>query len=129
VLMPMDSDWYYAWKWAPDKAKAIWTGSGNCGMAPLLVLKKAIESGDEELAKQVTLDLRDAYSTLFPKGNFHDFSIYNIQLEKIRFNAAGLVNAGPARPPYNRIPEEYAEGARLVGRKYAALQEKYSKML
>jgi len=129
VLMPMDSDWYYAWKWAPDKAKAIWTGSGNCGMAPLLVLKKAIESGDEELAKQVTLDLRDAYSTLFPKGNFHDFSIYNIQLEKIRFNAAGLVNAGPARPPYSRIPEEYAEGARLVGRKYAALQEKYSKML
>jgi len=38
------------------------------------------------------------------------------------------VNAGPARPPYNRIPEEYAEGARLVGRKYAALQEKYSKI-
>jgi len=98
-------------------------------MAPLLVLKKAIESGDEELAKQVTLDLRDTDSTLYPKGNFHYFSIYNIQHEKIRVNTAGLVNAGPARPPYIRIPEEYAEGASLVGRKYAALQEKYSKML
>jgi len=75
------------------------------------------------------LDLRDAYSTLFPKGNFHDFSIYNIQLEKIRFNAAGLVNAGPCRPPYNHFREDYAEGAITVGHKYAALQEKYSKML
>ena len=129
VIMPLDSDWYYAWKWAPDKAKATWTGSGNCGMAPLLALKKALESGDDAVAKAITADLRDAYATLFPRGNFHDFSIYNIQLEKIRFNAAGLVNAGPCRPPYSRIPEDYAEGARLVGKKYAALQEKYSKQL
>lgn len=127
VLMPLDSDWYYAWKWAPDKAKAIWTGSGNCGMAPLYALKMAIESEDEALAKAITVDLRDAYATLFPAGNFHAFSIYNIQLEKTRFNAAGLVNVGPCRPPYSHIPEVYAEGARLVGKKYAALQDKYSK--
>lgn len=129
VIMPLDSDWYYAWKWAPEKAKATWTGSGNCGMAPLLVLKRAIESGDEKLALQVTLDLREAYATLFPHGDFHEFSIYNIQMEKYRMNATGFVNAGPCRPPYNHFREDYAEGAITVGHKYAALQEKYSKML
>jgi len=69
----MDSDWYYAWKWAPDKAKAIWTGSGNCGMAPLLVLKKAIESGDEELAKQVTLDYETPTQHCSQKETFMTF--------------------------------------------------------
>ncbi|HOV38505.1 MAG TPA: dihydrodipicolinate synthase family protein [Spirochaetales bacterium] len=127
IIMPLDSDWYFAWKWAPEKAKATWTGSGNCGMAPLLALKQAIESGDDAKARTITFELRDAYKTLFPHGNFHDFSIYNIQIEKTRFNAAGLVKCGPSRPPYNRIPEQNAEGAILVGKKYAALQEKYSR--
>ena len=126
VIMPLDSDWYFAWKWAPSKARATWTGSGSCGMAPLLALKNAIESGNDSLAYTITMELRDAYKTLFPKGNFHDFSIYNIQLEKTRFNAAGLVNAGPSRPPYQRIPDDVAQGAILVGQKYAALQRKYS---
>jgi 4-(2-carboxyphenyl)-2-oxobut-3-enoate aldolase len=125
VIMPLDSDWYYARKWASSKAKAVWTGSGNCGMAPLLALKQAIESGDDARAKAITLELRDAYRTLFPRGSFHDFSVYNIQLEKIRFNASGLVNAGPSRPPYHRIPDEIAQGAFIVGQKYAALQKKY----
>lgn len=126
VIMPLDSDWYFAWKWAPEKARATWTGSGNCGMAPLNALKHAIETGDDTLARTITLELRDAYKTLFPKGNFHEFSIYNIQLEKTRFNAAGLVKAGPSRPPYNRIPEDIAQGAIIVGQKYAALQKKYA---
>jgi len=63
-------------------------------MAPLLALKNAIESGDDEKAHAITDDLRDAYKTLFPNGSFHEFSIYNIQIEKIRFNEAGLINAG-----------------------------------
>jgi len=64
-------------------------------MAPLNALKHAIEVGDDTLARTITLELRDAYKTLFPQGNFHEFSIFNIQLEKTRFNAAGLVKAGP----------------------------------
>ncbi len=92
----MDSDWYYAWKWLQIRLKLFGQEVATAVGLHYLCSKKAIESNDEELAKQVTLDLRDAYSTLFPKGNFHDFSIYNIQLEKIRFNAAGFVNEGLA---------------------------------
>ncbi len=126
VLMPLDSDWYFADLWAPGKPRAAWSGSGHCGMAPLLALRNAMQSGDDEAARRITLELRDAYSTLFPDGDFHEFSIYNIQLEKARFNAGGLFNVGPYRPPYQHLPEAYAEGAVLSSKKYAALQQKYA---
>jgi len=82
AIMPLDSDWYFAWKWAPKKARATWTGSGNCGMAPLNALKHAIEVGDDTLARTITLELRDAYKTLFPQGNFHEFSISTSSLRR-----------------------------------------------
>jgi len=126
ILMPLDSDWYFADRWAPGKPQATWTGSGHVGMAPLVALRNAMQSGDDETARRITLELRDAYSTLFPHGDFHEFSIYNIQLEKARFNAGGLFNVGPCRPPYQYLRPDYAEGAELSSKKYAALQEKYS---
>lgn len=129
ILMPLDSDWYFANRWAPGKPTATWTGSGNCGMAPLLALKQAMETRDDEAAHRITLELREAYATLFPHGDFHEFSIYNIQMEKTRFNAAGLINAGPSRPPYQYLREDYAKGARLVGEKYAELQKKYASQI
>ena len=126
ILMPMDSDWYFADLWAPGKPTATWSGSGNCGMAPLSALKRAMEAGNQEAARRITQELREAYSTLFPHGDFHEFSIYNIQLEKARFDAAGAITAGPCRPPYQHIPENHLNGARLVGERYAALQHKYA---
>ena len=32
---------------------------------------------------------------------------YNIQLEKIRINAAGYCRSGPMRPPYNFMPDDF----------------------
>ncbi|MDI3326945.1 MAG: dihydrodipicolinate synthase family protein [Alicyclobacillaceae bacterium] len=124
-LLPLDADWYYARKWAGEKASACWTGSGNCGMAILRALKKAIESGDDEYALEITRDIRYTYQTLFPRGSFKLFSLYNIPLEKARFDAAGLVEAGPARPPYCHVPKDYLEGAREAGRRWAEVNKKY----
>ncbi len=126
ILMPIDSDWYFANRWAPGKPRATWSGSGNCGMAPLVALREAVQAGDDDTAHRITLELRDVGSTLFPHGDFHEFSIYNIQLEKARFNAAGLADVGPCRPPYRYLPQAHAEGAVLAANKYAALQQKYS---
>ncbi|QGP93145.1 Trans-O-hydroxybenzylidenepyruvate hydratase-aldolase [Neomoorella glycerini] len=125
-LLPLDSDWYYARKWVGEKAPACWTGSGNCGMAVLRALKKAIESGDDAYALEITRDIRYTYKTLFPHGSFKLFSLYNIPLEKARFDAAGLVEAGPARPPYHHVPQDYLEGAREAGRRWAEINKKYS---
>jgi len=66
LLMTMDSDWLQANKLTGNKATACWTGSGNCGMAPLLALKNAISSGNEEEAERITSEIRNTYATLFP---------------------------------------------------------------
>jgi len=126
-LMPMESDWYYAWKWAPEEALACWSSSASCGPAPAVALKEAIFQGDENKARQITKEIRYTFETFFPDGDFHKFSIYNIGLEKERFNAAGYMKAGPCRPPYRHLPQDYLNGARIAGERWAQLHQKYSK--
>lgn len=125
-IMTLDTDWYYARRWVGDSARSVWTGSGNCGMAPLWVLRQALLSGDEEVALDVTKELRHALAPLFPKGSFAEFSKYNIPLEKARFAAGGIFDPGPARPPYHHCPPEYLAGAEESGQRWAALEKKYA---
>lgn len=125
TIMPLDVDWYEARKRVGDAARAVWTGSGNCGMAPLVALRDAIFSGDDETARTLTAEMAHSFETFFPNGSFHDFSLYNIPLEKARFAAGGLVDPGPPRPPYHIVPENFLEGAREAGRRWAVLQQKY----
>ena len=54
------------------------------------------------------------------------FASYNIQLERIRIDAAGYCKAGPVRPPYDVMPAEFAEQARECGRRWAQLCQKYA---
>jgi len=126
TIMLVEGFWYYGRRWAGSLAPAVWSGSANCGVAPLRELKDAIESGDDERALAVTTEIRHANKPLFPGGSFEAFATYNVSLEKARFAAAGLTDPGPARPPYDRTPETYLEGAREAGRRWAALQQKYT---
>lgn len=126
AIMLVEGFWYYGRRWSGELAPAVWSGSANCGVAPLTALKNAIEAGDDATALEITTDIRRANRTLFPGGSFEAFATYNVPLEKARFAAAGLIDPGPARPPYDRIPEAHLEGAREAGRQWAALQAKYS---
>jgi 4-(2-carboxyphenyl)-2-oxobut-3-enoate aldolase len=125
TIMLVEGFWYYGYRWAGDRAPAVWSGSANCGVAPLAALRDAIAAGDDERGLAITTDIRHANATLFPGGSFEAFATYNIGLEKARFAAAGQTDPGPARPPYDRTPEAYLEGAREAGRRWAALQLKY----
>jgi trans-o-hydroxybenzylidenepyruvate hydratase-aldolase len=62
---------------------------------------------------------------LFPKGDLAEFAKYNIGLEKARIDAAGWMKAGPCRPPYQLVPEEYVAGARRSGQLWAELDRRY----
>ncbi|WP_051423516.1 MULTISPECIES: dihydrodipicolinate synthase family protein [Micrococcaceae] len=126
TIMPLDTDWLSARRRVGGAARATWTGSGNCGMAPLIALREAINSSDYERAQMVSDEMRRAMETLFPNGSFAEFSLYNIPLEKARFAAGGLVDPGPARPPYHHVPQEYLLGAREAGTRWARLHQKYT---
>ena len=88
--------------------------------------REALEGQLARLGETLAEEIRASYSTLMPDGDFSLFSPYNIPLDKARIAAAGLVDPGPARPPYQLCPPSYLEGAAEAGRRWAALQQKYA---
>jgi len=129
-FLPHEDDYYAAARIAPERMTAFWSSGAMCGPATAVRLRDAVAeakiSGDWTLAKEISDAMRKADATLFPKGDFAEFSKYNIGLEKERMNAAGWLKAGPCRPPYHVVPEPYLEGARLSGKAWAALHTRYA---
>ena len=123
--MPVDRDWSAAWQRAPREVVACWSGSASCGPRPHVELARRIAAGDADGARALTAEFTEAGKGFLPQGDFALFAKYNIQLEKIRVNEAGYINAGPPRPPYVSCPPDYADGARASGRRFAALDAKY----
>jgi trans-o-hydroxybenzylidenepyruvate hydratase-aldolase len=124
-LMPVDGSYYAAARIAPEECTAFWSGGALCGPAVQLKLRDTVavakKSGGWSAAKEISAAIASASARLIPNGNFAEFSKYNIGLEKARMNAAGWVKAGPCRPPYHIVPENYLEGARESGKMLAKL--------
>ncbi|WP_151446131.1 dihydrodipicolinate synthase family protein [Lacisediminimonas profundi] len=130
-FLPHEDDYYAAARIDPERMTAFWSSGAMCGPATAIALRDAVlqakTDGDWVRAKEISDAMRRADATLFPKGDFSEFSKYNIGLEKERMNTAGWLKAGPCRPPYHVIPAEYLEGARKSGRAWAELHQRYSK--
>ncbi|WP_432841707.1 dihydrodipicolinate synthase family protein [Dactylosporangium sp. CA-092794] len=124
-LLPVDRDWCTAHALGPDDVVACWSGSAACGPLAHVELSRRILAGDLDGARAIAGELGAASAGFFPEGSFALFSRYNIQLEKIRIDAAGYIKAGPCRPPYVRCPPEYAAGARESARRFAELDARY----
>lgn len=126
-FLPIDIDYYAAAKIDPEFCTAFWSSGAVCGPNPVIALREAVaqakSSGDWKRAKELTGAIAHTYQTLFPHGSFKVFSSYNIPLEKARMDAAGWMKAGPCRPPYNIVSEEYLEGGRESGRRWAILHK------
>jgi trans-o-hydroxybenzylidenepyruvate hydratase-aldolase len=128
-FLPHEGDYYAAARMAPERCTAFWSSGGLCGPATPLRLRdeiaKAKHTGDWAAARAVADNIRRADAGFLPKGEFSEFSKYNIALEKERMNSARWLNAGPVRPPYHVVPEEYLEAARRSGRSWAELHKRY----
>ena len=91
---------------------------------------KALAARDAQQAKAVAADIAWAVEPHHViTASQEVFASYNIQLEKILMRASGYCNPGPIRPPYNVMPENFAQAARESGQRFATLREKYSRML
>lgn len=129
-LMPVDGNYYAAARIAPEDCTAFWSGGALCGPSVQIRLRDEVaaakKSGDWSAAKEISTAIAAASARLIPNGNFAEFSKYNIGLEKARMNAAGWMKAGPCRPPYHLVPENYLEGARESGKMLAQLHAKFT---
>ena len=104
----------------------FWATEAAMGPAPALALHNAMAADDWQSAARISSEINWSLETFFPPGGIQEFASYNIQLEKIRFDAAGYCKAGPIRPPYQVVPDTYRERAAECGRRWAQLQEKYA---
>jgi trans-o-hydroxybenzylidenepyruvate hydratase-aldolase len=130
-FLPTEGNYYSTARVDPEQCTAFWTGGALCGPAPALRLrdevKKAKETGDWSAAKEVSEAIQRSFATLFPHGDFAEFSKYNIGLEKARVDAGGWMKAGPCRAPYHVVPEEFLAGARTAGKLWAELHASYQR--
>lgn len=124
-FLPIDATCFGYAQELPEAVTACWTTAASMGPHPSIALMKALADKDMDRAKVISEDIAWATETFLPPDPT-EFGFYNIQLEKIRMDASGYSAAGPIRPPYNFVPEEYAERARECGHRWAELEKKYS---
>ena len=128
-LMPLDGEYYAAARLDPETAVAFWSSSASCGPAPAIALRdlvaEAKKTGDWSKARELHDKIGVAILPTIAYGDFNQFQMHNIALEKGRMDAAGWMKAGPNRPPHHAVPEQIKEFGRLGGEAWAALQKEY----
>ncbi|MEM8856227.1 MAG: dihydrodipicolinate synthase family protein [Pseudomonadota bacterium] len=125
AVLPVDSQWA-ALARAHPSARACWTGNVADGPEPLVALAQAIKDGRFEEADDICQKMAFAQSAMFPGGKIENFVDYNVPIAHARLEGSGLVRSGPPRPPYTLAPEDYLEGGRETGRRWAALRKAYA---
>ncbi len=125
-LMPIDAEYTAAARLDPDGARAFWSSSASCGPAPVIVLRdrvaQARRSGNWSQADALSEAIGKAILPTIAYGDFNEFQMHNIALEKLRMDAAGWLRAGPNRPPHHVVPDRIRELGRIGGEAWAALQ-------
>jgi dihydrodipicolinate synthase/N-acetylneuraminate lyase len=126
-FVPVDSAAYAFARLSPATTTVCWATSACMGPQPSIALMDAILAGDLDRAKQVTDDMAwAAEPTHAVSGDEQVFASYNIQLHRYEAQTAGYCNSGPIRPPYNYMPEEYAQRANETGQRWAQIRAKYA---
>ncbi len=129
TLLPNEVEYGRAAKRFPGQVSAFWSSAAVNGPSTVLTLRDRVvaakASGDWAAADAVAQDILSAEDGFFPNGDFVEFSKYNIALEKGRMDAAGWVRAGPLRPPYRFVPQDYLAAAQRSGRAWADLHRRY----
>ena len=126
-FLPHESAVMKFYQLSPDTTTACWSTASSMGPEPALALMRALSSKDDAAAKAIGSDLAWAISSLDELTRQPElFASYNIQIERLRMDASGYTVTGPIRPPYDVLPESFAEMARENGRRWKSLREKYT---
>jgi trans-o-hydroxybenzylidenepyruvate hydratase-aldolase len=111
---------------SPDTTTACWATSAAMGPAPAQAMIDAILQKNATGIATLTAAIAWSSEPIKPViSNPEVFACYNIQLEKIRINAAGYCQGGPMRPPYDYMPSDFRKAAEECGRRWAILCENY----
>lgn len=110
-------------KRAPTTTTGCWATAAAMGPEPSIVLMEALQTGDAAAVEKAAADIawaNEPVAHLFADQEL--FASYNLQIEKTRIAAAGYCRPGPIRPPYNHLPEPYADASRECGERWRELR-------
>jgi trans-o-hydroxybenzylidenepyruvate hydratase-aldolase len=130
-LMPGEGGVFAAWEKAPERVTAIWSTQAALGAEPAVALMAAIDSGDPDRVRVVIDDFKRVPPYAPPgamdrRDHTDAFARYNTQVAKYRLEVSGLIKAGPPRPPYQDLPEQWKAQAELEVAGFAELRAKYA---
>jgi dihydrodipicolinate synthase/N-acetylneuraminate lyase len=115
---------------SPETTISCWSTAASMGPAPAMAIMSAVRSGQAGLIQRVSADIAWANEPIqHIIDNPTAFASHNIQVEKARMAASGYCNPGPARPPYDVIPDDMASASREAGQRWAELCRRYSNPL
>jgi trans-o-hydroxybenzylidenepyruvate hydratase-aldolase len=129
-LMPGDPGIFKAWELIGAEVTAVWSTQAALGPEPVVALMAAIRDNDSSLVDQIIADFRRV-PPYVPPGAManHDyldpFAHYNTQVAKWRLNVSGIIKAGPPRPPYTDLPDEWKRQVELEVEAFIELRHKY----
>jgi hypothetical protein len=126
-FMPNDAVIQDFFAMSPDTTTACWSTAASMGPAPAIAITRAIRERKADLIRSISAEIAWANAPL--QSIIDDpatFASYNIQVEKARIAEAGYCKPGPARPPYDVIPEDILNASRECGRRWADLCKRYS---
>lgn len=124
AFLPIDFLMPLAVKAVGDRVRGAWATSAVMGPEPLVQFMNAILAGDQTRMMEIHKDLTSLPQPV-SQEDFAEFPSYNIQVEKMRCNAAGYINAGPPRAPYQDMPEKFRLQAIANGKGWAEMRKKY----
>jgi len=129
-LMPGEFGIFLAWKLIGSRITAVWSTQAALGPEPIVALMAAIRKGAPRQVEAIIEDFRRV-PPYAPPGAMSkldgsdDFARYNTQVAKWRLNVSGLIKAGPTRPPYYDLPDEWKRQGELEVQGFFELREKY----
>lgn len=123
-IIPNEMTMAHFYSESPDTTICCWATAASMGPKPTIELMKAVERRDTDAVKRISAALEWANEPIAPIISDPEvFALYNIQMEKVRINAAGYCNAGPVRPPYGAMPPDFTKYSEECGRRWATLSK------
>ncbi len=102
-------------------ASGCWSICAWMGPSPLFRLRDACYAGDWETAKQICIDMSDAYKAPGRPGDL----LWRENSHKLVINDAGYCHAGPLRPPFRHVPPDVIEHSKQMAENWKKLCGKY----
>lgn len=130
-LFPIECIWFFAYSLYGDEVPGCWSTTATCGPEPVFYLRDTLLSNNMDEARWIAERILWAHEPFIVSRDFPEFARYNIQLERLRYEASEYIKPGPSRPPYymELLPQEHVSSTLEHVRRWQELRREVRRKL